>query len=165
MENFLIRKGFHRSNKIIPRFHKNLESIEFVAIFDSNCNYDLKNDNNLDINKLYGISWGWHHKDSFRIGWNIKNNKISLFSYYYNDGYRRNEELCQIDFNEPIIFKIRFHKGLDAIIVDWIKSDKTKGTEAIEYYFPETNYGYYLWPYFGGNEVAPHKMRIRIFSS
>lgn len=136
--------------------------IAFRAKFSNSCLYDLRNVNNYDINKLFGFSTSiWHHNQSARVGWRRHdNNSIEVVTYSYYNHVRVPETIlgivkpeqeftCTIEdteshyvytYNEGDTFKkVEDHKLRDKV---WFK--------------------YLLWPFFGGDQTAPHHMILYI---
>ena len=133
--------------------------LNFVAKFDSSAIYTNVNpDNQLDINKLYGFSDNnsTHQMFSARFGWGWSNNALRLYSYVYNDGIRISKELgtvaigaennCSIKVN-PKSYVFSLNGKVDSLPRT---STTVKAT------------GYKLYPYYGGNETAPHNIYIWI---
>ena len=132
---YKIKKGKHRSGFYFrPAFFRKGKTYKYKVIFDDSCIYTLPGMDQLDINKLKGISEELnHHKNSERLGWRAypEKEEIELFSYRYDDS-------------------IRSH----------VKLGTVKPREEIEFYFTikESFLGYHLFPFFGGNQTAPHDM-------
>lgn len=166
-----IFKGFHYGFPFwipVPRIiGKNfMWSRQKKVRFHADCRYELDKDDMFDVNKLFGYSIGFHHENSARIGWryNFEHDKIDILLYFYNDGNRHYEKLCEVDFDK------------DYIISLYLRVDKhdeeTIRVDAMVYNLGECygNYmtyiqrdgviGYNLPLYFGGNCVAPHTMTI-----
>lgn len=161
---FTIFKGFHISH-IFPRFHSEKSFINFSFKFDQNCLYNLNDLNNLDINKLYGLGFGLnHHKQSFRLGWNCQspNGKIQIHAYYYNDGIRKIEYICDVDINTEYNCYLYLDRTSNKVFVD-ISKDAWNINKQYVFRFKDClRWGFFLFPYFGGDEFAPHKMSIII---
>lgn len=161
---YTIHKGFHISH-ILPKFHNNKSFIKFSFKFSKECLYDLGNDNNQDINKLFGLGFGFnHHIQSFRIGWNCEkqNDKIQLFSYYYNDSIRKMEYICDINVDEVYDCYIYFDRASNRIFVD-ISQESFNINNSYDFRFKDCKrWGFYLFPYFGGDECSPHKMKSTV---
>jgi hypothetical protein len=133
--------------------------LNFIAKFDSTAIYsNVIPDNQLDINKLYGFADNnsTHQQFSARFGWRWSDNALRLFGYVYNDGIRSSKELgivsigaendCSIKVN-PKSYLFSLNGKVDSL-------PRTSTTvKAI---------GYKLYPYFGGNEPAPHNIYIWI---
>ena len=160
LNKYEIRKGHHRSGVFfdLRLFDYNLN---FDFLFEENCYFQPIEEDDFDINKLYGFSYGLHHKDSIRLGWRPSKNegKIEVFIYYYNNGKRDWKYLsdvgtdrvynCSIElFNDSFIVKINDSLG------------NNMSSELIDFQFPKIKWGYYLFPYFGGNKTAPKDMAI-----
>ena len=163
MKEFLIPKGKHDAKG----FHFGFtfkRKIQFDAYFDESCLYHFGDVDDYDINKLFGMSTTWfHHRQSARIGWRCVNGQtIQLLTYSYNNGSRKNEEhdilgevlpgekfTCVIEDRETD-YAFRFKKEDD---VSWTNAHDDKKPDWFIFH-------YYLWPYFGGNKVAPYDMKI-----
>lgn len=153
---FTINEGQHYSVKGIQKFSGN--SLNFAVKFDSSCIYDLGNINQHDINKLIGFKFGLDvHKNSARIGWryNVDNEVIEIFAYSYVEGVRDSRKLGVCFIDEVVSINIEVGNGLIfyeymgfTYVVEGLEMSKEK---------------YFSFPYFGGNEVAPHMMQIEIW--
>jgi len=174
MTEFVIRKGAHYS-KHFPKLNCNAQDdFQFIVKFDESCKYDLKDEDQLDINKLFGTSFGFnHHKNSFRIGWayNIKTNKIELYNYWYENSIRFSSLITSVPINLKTIVSVKFHPkdinnytlgdlggyietSVSAIGINPIKTTVPYDLENVP------QYGLVLFPYFGGNKTAPHNIKI-----
>lgn len=170
-QNFLIKKGRHYCSGIlngIPRLfiHKGNKELEFYVTFDENCKNELLLLNKYAINKVAGFSRGHHHEESIRLGWNCPEGELQLYAYYYTGGQRRSVRIPNIENIYCNCFE--FNRPIHVKIVDRPKyfSIKVNGTETP---LPKVwrikgekgwRLGYYLKPYFGGKELAPHDMNI-----
>jgi hypothetical protein len=167
MKIFKIKKGYHYSNLIykIPFLHLFKKTIKHTLYFNENVIYELNNGDQMDINKLFGISFGFHHKNSARFGWrwNTEKNKIEILAYIYVDGKRINEwdEDTLIAELEPYeVCEMKIKKENNYYIFN-IYSDSTKKNYIKKLKCGKGKFwGYYLFPYFGGNQVAPHDIEI-----
>lgn len=153
-----ILKGKHYSNKnaVVPVKTSNLS---FIVKFDHSAIYTtVKKENQTDINKLFGFSDNneMHHRYSARFGWRWSDDALRLFAYTYNNGKRSFKELgiiepgkennCSISiYGDDYIF------SLNDIKISMPRESTTPQAE-----------GYKLFPYFGGDEVAPHEINIWI---
>lgn len=134
-------------------------ALNFVVKFDSSAIYTSKDAvNQYDINKLYGFSDNnaHHHQYSARFGWSWTDNSLHLYAYVYNEGVVTKEDMGPAPLNTEISCSIqveetnyRFRVN-DKIISVPRKSLTKKAT------------GYRLYPYFGGDETAPHDISIKI---
>jgi hypothetical protein len=136
-----------------------LDSLVFTVKFDSSAIYTTSDpQNQLDINKLYGFSDNNadHHQFSARIGWRWSDNKLRLFGYVYNYGEVISAEICTVEIGTPVNCVIiadnnQYHFRVNAIQLSLPRSSTT----------PKAS-GYKLFPYFGGDESAPHDINIWI---
>ena len=133
--------------------------LNFIAKFDSSAIYsNVIAENQYDINKLYGFADNnsTHQQFSARIGWRWSDKALRLFGYVYNDGIRSSKELgivaigtensCSIKVNaKTYVFSL--NGKIDSL------SRTSTTAKAI---------GYKLYPYFGGDETAPHMINIWI---
>lgn len=160
--NFLIKKNSHYSNgflfKLLNLF--NFKSkIAYQLKFDDSSMYDLGNINQLDINKLVGFSSGFHHKNSARFGWNCDNKNIILHTYCYVDGKRTWSEFARI--RTGVFYKISI-KDTGGFYYFELVDESGKITQKNIEKNHTKKIGYNLWPFFGGDQPAPHNMYIEI---
>lgn len=167
MKKFKIKKNSHYSGLHINPFINKSELLCKV-IFNETCKYNLETIDQLDFNKLIGLSFGLHHNNSIRIGWRYDNinNKIEICPYIYYLGNKPKgwevPVISYINLNEQYYFKIK--RTHDKYIIEVLANT----TDLISYYeFPITSssipkFGYVLYPYFGGNRKAPHDIEIEI---
>jgi hypothetical protein len=159
MQEYTIDPGAHYCNQNGMRA-VDLSEQRFTVRFDSSAIYTSADPaNQYDINKLWGFSDNGsydHHQYSARFGWCWNNGALRLFGYVYNAGQVSWKELgtvalgseheCSIRITpQQYIFTLNGHADSLA---------RTSNTP--------TGKGYQLYPYFGGDEVAPHKVRIWI---
>jgi len=143
------------------RYFKKRKSFEFTM----SCIYDLKDDDQHDVNKLYGFSVGFHHKNSFRFGWrpNADLTKIEIVGYEYRNGVRTPTlPICEVDVYKSYTFQIRYVPGFS--VIQYSVCDDDNGLIGIAQSQIQLkhkyNWGYKLGLYFGGNEKAPHDIII-----
>jgi hypothetical protein len=165
MGKYKIKKGNHFSGFHIGFTFSN--KVSYRCMFEASCIYDLKSNDNYDINKLCGFSTTYnHHYQSGRIGWRCVDGKsIDIVTYTYNNHERLTEVLlgnvtpneefeCSIeDVEDAYIYTFKSYVGninLDDVVVRTPKQpDKVL-------------FKYLLYPYFGGNMPAPHEMKLRV---
>ncbi len=133
---------------------------KYEIIFSKNCIYKFNDVDDFDINKLFGISLGFHHKNSIRFGWNVDGEKIAIYTYCYKFGERFMDKIVSVSVEKKYTFEIKnFKESYDLKIIN--ESGQIVGWANI--FKPETpNWGYRLFPYFGGNKTAPHDMEIKM---
>lgn len=155
---YLIRQGNnYMENNTYPYFSG--KGIKFKAIFDSSCIYSTVDPTNqADINKLYGFadSLTFHQVNSARFGWNWMNGKMHIHAYCYVSTVRIYKELGTVNLNEEV------DCALDVLPGQYIFTLNGK-KDTMQRACPDTiAQGYLLYPYFGGDEPAPHDIRIKI---
>jgi hypothetical protein len=135
------------------------DELKFDVKFDSSAIYHTTDPaNQADINKLYGFSdnRAQHHQYSARFGWNWGKQGLTLYGYIYNDGVRSSKAMGTVAIGAINRCSIK----VTATSYIFSLNDKTET-------MPRTStttkgIGYQLYPYFGGDEFAPHKINIWI---
>jgi hypothetical protein len=155
---YTIKTGAHYADQ---SSYKNIETSElsFAVRFDSSAIYTTKNsENQYDINKLYGFSDNnaQHHEYSARFGWSWTNNALHLYAYVYNAGQRTMTDLGTIAIGSEAKCSIK----VTGTNYQFVLNDQSTNIERSSK--TPTAKGYMLYPYFGGDEVAPHTITIRI---
>lgn len=161
---FRIPSGKHRArpfrfgiwwNKIIYTWH---------VQFTESCRYDLGNNDQLDTNKLCGIGFlPGHHKESARFGWryDTASGLIEVLAYCYIKGQRVIEHIafCEIGKNYRLeLFSLVRSYHLTCCDLETHKP----------IYVVDINHGhkkklsYRLGVFFGGNQKAPHEIKIEL---
>jgi hypothetical protein len=133
--------------------------LKFTVRFDSSCIYKtLLSENQWDINKLYGFADNnaLHHQFSARFGWRWSEGALRLFAYTYNNGERTSKELGTIPIGEEVKCAIAVNGEQYVFSVDDRSATMPRQSSTT------TAKGYQLYPYFGGDETAPHEVRIWI---
>ena len=154
---YTIPQGAHYADKTILK-QVELKELKFRVRFDSTAIYTTTIAvNQLDINKLYGFSDGGdHHLNSARIGWGWSNNALRLYAYAYTSGVREFVEITTVPLGAIINCSVGVSANKYLFTVNGIKQElvRTNNSEVVT--------GYQLYPYFGGDEVAPHEIHIAI---
>jgi hypothetical protein len=133
--------------------------LSFKVKFDSSAIYTTgKAENQKDINKLFGFSDNnaLHHEYSARFGWRWSDNALRIFAYDYNNGTRSFKELgtIQIGAENSCSITVSGNKYIFNLNGAETVMPRASTTELAE--------GYQLYPYFGGDESAPHVISIWI---
>lgn len=147
-----INKGNHSSGlhlKLVP----SKCDLTYEVTFTESCKY-LTWRNDSSIHKLFGIGFFPYHRiNSIRFGWSYEGlESIRIHKYIYKDGVRTIEPLTWVQVNEPAYFSIFSDGGSQSYgmicqhIVEQVKI--------------KPQIGYQLYPYFGGNQKAPHDIEI-----
>lgn len=124
--------------------------------FHKDCEYYLNEQDQHDINKLFGYSFGHHHKNSLRIGWRYDRDRkqIEVVSYIYIDGVRQTERhLAWCEFEETYDMYIENSEDYANMLV-------YNFTGICVPFKSRLGVSYPLSLYFGGNNTAPHDMHI-----
>ena len=131
--------------------------MKFIAKFDSSAIYTTQDPSNqYDINKLYGFSDNnaQHHQFSARFGWRWSDQKLRLFGYVYNNGVRDSRELGVVPIGAEINCGIKISSTAYIFTLNGTTDSLLRSATTVK------AEGYKLYPYFGGNETAPHEINI-----
>jgi hypothetical protein len=157
-ENFIIQKGSHSPIFNVEALQKS--DLSFYAIFDSSAIYTSKTpENQWDINKLYGFSDcnDSHHTNSARIGWRWLNENLEIHGYVYQGGVRASFFLGNVTLGEPHFYSIKLLSDVYSF-----QLNNNPPIETVRMNGCEKGFYYKLFPYFGGDERAPHDILISI---
>jgi hypothetical protein len=154
---YVIPMGQHYSTQSALQ-QMSTESIKFKAMFDSSAIYKTTVQNNQeDINKLYGMSDcnSAHQNNSARFGWVWNKNNLEIWAYTYSDSQRDYIFIDTISLNAFHTYEIIFGDSnytfkLNNVSVELPRLCQNEAS------------GYKLYPYFGGDETAPHEITIMI---
>lgn len=164
MATFKIKKGKHSSSPIFPLLAiGKKKELKWIVKFDDSVSYMLPNDNQLDINKLCGIGWfPSHHQNSVRFGWRYNEGtaKVDIFAYVYVKGQRLSSAvdpklIASLDRNKEYELKMTLTDK------SYVLEANGKAVVILKDWRIQS-FGYYLKPYFGGDEVAPHDIIINL---
>lgn len=140
--------------------------MERVVEFDISAKYDLGVQNNKKVNKLFGWGYinGFHHSDSVRFGWNWNNDtsKVRLYAYYYVNGDMEFKEICEISLHWKFLLQIDKIGSVYSFTVSDARNNYVH-YGGVDVPFTHTkSLGYRLGCYFGGDDPAPHDIKIKI---
>ena len=156
---YKIEKGTHAP--IIPKVGSmQSDVLIFNAIFDESAMYQtLTEENQHDINKLMGFSDcnAIHHDNSARFGWRWLEEKLEIHAYCYVNSERITELIGTVDFNEKVNYTLQL---TDNQYIFQINDEQPVFISRGD--LCEIGIYYMLYPYFGGNEVAPQDISIQI---
>jgi hypothetical protein len=154
---YTIKCGKHKSRSAIKFTRSN--TLSFQVIFDESAIY-TSNDpiNQYDINKLYGLSdcGNNHTETSIRFGWRWLNDSLEILWFKHTDNVFSFAKIKSIEFDDIVDFSIQFDNNYYYMSV---------GSDTVTIARPcnrSSNRKYFLWPYFGGQETAPHDIKILI---
>ena len=158
-KTYTIEQGNHYSNgthiALIESTH-----IDFKAKFNSSAIYDLGNKSaQTSINKLYGFSDcnSQHHKNSARFGWlwNVSKQQLEIYAYVYLHGNVITHYLGNAIIDQEQDYSIYIGTDYYNFNFEGNQVQIPRGCNL-------NNPKYLLYPYFGGNNTAPHQVTIEI---
>lgn len=135
------------------------KEMHFLALFDSSCIYTTVNPENItDINKLYGFSdcSSLHQENSARVGWLWNGKAVELYAYCYADSIRSNKLLGTVTIGSAADLTISVQPHQYVFDYGGKKTIMDRGCVS------DSILGYQLYPYFGGDETAPHDIHVFI---
>ena len=155
---YTIQKGNQYSDQGI---YEPIETgeLKFAVKFDSSAIYETKiPQNQYDINKLFGFSDNNadHHQYSARVGWAWNDNALRLYAYVYNQGIRESKEIGTIAIGSIANCSIKVDGSQYIFKINELQVEMPRLSVT------EKAKGYQLYPYFGGDEAAPHPINIWI---
>ncbi|MFY0591914.1 hypothetical protein [Roseivirga sp.] len=163
--HYIIPEGKHSSKLVNGSIGDKLRSIktgrlEFSARFDNSARYDLHNNNQQDINKLMGFSEAnQHHQDgSIRFGWRYDKaqDMVEIFAYAYRDKQLYYEGITMVEIGQTAVYRIVVNPSSYYLEVDGVSLVLDREQKE------QKGFYYMLYPYFGGDEKAPHDIHIYI---
>jgi hypothetical protein len=138
--------------------------MEFKAAFNSSNIYTLPASEQADSNKLFGFAdcKNFAQESSARFGWRWYNNRIEITAVSHYDGrWHLIEFLGVAELNKVYDFKIELSEDKAHYLFTFnrgqtfmMKRDCTQ----------DTMMGYFLYPFFGGSEKAPHDMTVSVWT-
>ena len=130
----------------------------FRVKFDSSAIYKtLTLDNQYDINKLFGFSEGaYPHTNSARIGWAYNDDSLRLYGYVYSNSILITQQIatCRIGDIINCSIKVNARNYIFSVNENSVSLERGATTDSAQ--------GYQLYPYFGGDETAPHDINVFI---
>jgi len=154
-EKYTIPEGEHYADK-----QRKIETsnYRFQVHFDNSAIYTLPDVDQHDINKLTGFSDNRSHHQRFsaRFGWRYSDNALRLFAYVYNNSNWIEQELSEIEINQTYTCGIKVKGDYYIFYIEELQIEVMMPRAATT----DNAIGYKLYPYFGGNNVAPHDIKI-----
>ena len=156
---FTIQEGAHYCDQN-PVKSITTSEMKFMVKFDSSAIYQTElPENQYAVNKLWGFSEGTdNHYNSARIGWSWTDNALRLYGYAYVGGELHYQEIISAAIGTEISCSIKLAGETYLFTVNGASVNLPRGTSNLQ------ASGYQQYPYFGGNEVAPHLISILIKS-
>lgn len=180
---YIIEKNNHYSydNADLFRWRRKFDftvanELTFQCVFGRGCNHQpIKGEDKYDINKLYGVSFSLDPRDnSIRIGWRYDEEKakIKIYVYAHYDRSTIIKELGEVRLGERFLCSLDFIKtvdsdGLNRVLCSLHKYNEQQRLESTSTFTSKARFNrlgvkFKLYPYFGGNQVAPNDMKILI---
>lgn len=156
---YLIRTGQHNCDQsMLKSVSVSSTGMNFMLKLNESAIYKTIYDyNQCDINKVWGFSEGLNHQyNSARIGWAYCNGAVRLYGYTYSKGVRYSAEISPVALNTELTCSIKFSGYNYQITVNGVTVVLPRGVNSTK------ASGYQLYPYFGGDEVAPHDVTMDI---
>jgi len=157
--NFTIRQGQHYCDQNGLKSVRTSE-MRFIVKFDKSAIYQtVVPENQYDINKLWGFTEGINNQyNSARIGWSWNNNALRLYGYVHANGVRHFQEITPVAIGADITCSIKPAGSTYLFTVNGVSVSLPRGPSTAQ-----AN-GYQQYPYFGGDETAPHLITIMVKS-
>lgn len=158
-----IKKGKHDASEWAFGFHRGTRSEVWETEF-TNSNLYAPLDSENDWNKLCGWSYWHHHKNSIRAGWRAAGEQqaghVELCLYLYENGQRvTSYKTILVPVNRKVTVLLDYEDGEVTMFVKIL----AVATQTIKMpYSAKPSWGYFLFPFFGGNAPAPHEMFINL---
>ena len=157
-ERFIIPEGKHSQGMKLEALQTS--TLNFTAMFDESSIYQTEIiENQHDINKLFGFSDcnSNHHENSARFGWRWLEGELEIHAYAYVNGERIAKIIGTVDLNKAFDYQLKVTKDAYVFYLQgYDKVEIERGNTC------DKGLYYMLFPYFGGNETAPHDILIRI---
>lgn len=153
---YTIKEGKHRSTYSYQTSRDKV--FEWSVIFDSSAIYTTEDPaNQYAINKLIGWSdCGEDHMDySIRFGWRWLNDSLEIHWFQHTHGQFSFAKICNVSLCEPHNYYLSLEGDTYSLGVDGVYVSTSRS--CIHDYKK-----YKLYPYFGGEESAPHDIKIKI---
>jgi len=174
MEKIVIPRGKHKYKLLycrLPSIYPKVIKKSFM--FSTSCMYDFKDNDQHDVNKLFGMSLNYfptfkkltpHHNNSVRFGWRPKVdlNLIQIVAYEYLNAQRRPTKIiANVKMEEWYSYNMFVSK--DMVFYTIVEEEKPDNvfTYISNYVLKRDKLlGYELDVYFGGNRTAPHDITL-----
>src|SRR3990167_3831510 len=150
---YTIWKNWHYSLHF-PRLHFGRTHLKVKFRMLDGCWFAKEVPDDFAINKLVGLGWGNHHKNSARLGWTDRKEpgRINLFFYLYLIGKRYEYPFDTIEIGLQYEFEMDLEDGV--IYFKLVKPDGIIAERYNSYSLPKFRYGAILMPYCGGALAA-----------
>jgi len=140
-------------------------SVSFQVLFPASAAYRTSAAaNQLDWNKVMGITTLRIHHNSIRLGWRWlpSEDRMELGFYGYIRGRRIDQAIARVRLDEWVDVELRLHRGGLAVRVGSARYERAESL-GLSSIFPTPTW-ILRTAYFGGDETAPHDMTVRVRS-
>lgn len=171
---YTIRAGCHSSGLHLRLLRGDV--LEFDATFDESARYETRDPaNQADLNKLAGFNdcLSFHYSNSARFAWRWipaakgeggtrddgygeDDGELEIHAYVYAGGVRRSARIGSVGLHEAHRYRLEAGSAEYVFRLDEHEVRLPRGCSGN----PGLRYG--LFPYFGGDERAPHDISILI---
>jgi hypothetical protein len=153
---YIIPAGNHFTSNNFGLVQSN--KLKFLAKFDESAKYATINPTNqADINKLYGFSdcSTDHQSNSARFGWRWYNNRLEILAYTYVNQTRIEKFITAVELSKAYEYELEATDSTYVFKLNGQTIEMKRGCSG-------NSDKYKLFPYFGGDETAPHAIKIEI---
>lgn len=165
-ETYTIKQGRHGSGLSSSQLYH--EYLVFDVIFDESAIYETMDPNNqADVNKLFGFSDcnSNHIDNSARFGWRWYQDELQILGFVHFEGEIQILELGAVELNTPYRYEMylgddEYFFKIDGVTDNTFPNGVASMNRSEE--VCDTGFYYRLWPYFGGDEEAPHDITIHM---
>jgi hypothetical protein len=181
-KTYTMESGHHSSEPVRARLHAGFfpRSWSWDVMFDDSAEYDFDSVDQLDINKLVGVSVWSHLANSFRFGWRWSAAKAAVEVLPFVtirgvDNRLTSAPLATVRPGEVLNLRVEICRSSATLSASAVDRQPVVATIAGQhgprnqglavFVYPRKwgpLVGYHLHPYFGGNRTAPHDVRLRI---
>lgn len=153
---YRMKSGNHYSTHLIHELRD--VRLTYDVIFDPSCVYTINAADQADINKLFGFSEcnDQHHENSARFGWRWYKDSLQILGYCYNEGVVATKYLASVPLEVSHQYTIEMTEDSYYFTI----SGKVSKVQMKRTYDCNKGLYYILFPYFGGNNAAPHDVDI-----
>lgn len=162
---YVIKQGEHYCQFTFSRLMLVTKNdLSFDVIFSKGSDYSITTRDQDDINKLYGLGWGWRGPsyNSYRIGWrwNARNKTVDLFLFVQEQRSRWFDLIGQVEIGEQSTIRMIVESG--KLFVYFYKDNNYLKVSQYKFRGKIGWLKYRCFPYFGGNQKAPNDVEILI---
>ncbi len=158
---YVIHQGNHYASGHGGEFVQD-QTFQFIATFDSSAIYTQQEASPRGVNKLRGFSdcGSAHHENSARFGWEWIDSQLLIYAYTYANSVRAYEVMGAVPLNRDVTYTIESVDG--EYIFTYRSAGEIKVQRMKRGCSGKGGVRYLLYPYFGGEAVAPHDIRFKV---